>query len=49
LFDDSIQGFKDREKPIFAIQGHPEACPGPNDWNGLFDHFIDLILSKRKG
>ncbi len=46
LFDDSIQGFKHRERPIFAIQGHPEACPGPDDWSGLFDQFVGSIQSK---
>lgn len=43
LFDDSIQGFCHAEKPIFAVQGHPEACPGPNDWTYLFDQFIQSV------
>lgn len=40
LFDQSIQGIKVIDKPAFGFQGHPEACPGPNDMNGLFDNFI---------
>jgi carbamoyl-phosphate synthase small subunit len=43
LFDESVQGFRHKEKPIFAIQGHPEACPGPDDWSGLFDQFVQSI------
>lgn len=43
LFDGSVQGFKHKAKPIFAIQGHPEACPGPDDWSGLFDQFVNSI------
>ncbi|MEO1943388.1 MAG: glutamine-hydrolyzing carbamoyl-phosphate synthase small subunit [Candidatus Thioglobus sp.] len=43
LFDDSIQGFKHREKPIMAVQGHPEASPGPLDWRGMFEHFLGQI------
>lgn len=46
LFDHSIQGFKHRKKPVFAIQGHPEACPGPDDWSGLFDQFVGSIPRK---
>jgi carbamoyl-phosphate synthase small subunit len=49
LFDDSIQGIRHKNKPIFAIQGHPEACPGPNDWSGLFDRFVDSIAVTTKG
>ena len=43
LFDDSIQGFCHRSKPIFAVQGHPEACPGPQEWRIMFEEFIGKI------
>lgn len=43
LFDGSIQGIRFTDKPIFAFQGHPEACPGPHDINDLFDQFIGAL------
>jgi carbamoyl-phosphate synthase small subunit len=48
LFDRSIQGVHRTDAPAFGFQGHPEASPGPNDAEPLFDHFIDL-MSARKG
>ncbi|MGH8657708.1 MAG: glutamine amidotransferase-related protein, partial [Gammaproteobacteria bacterium] len=47
LFDGSLQGIHHKEKPAFGFQGHPEASPGPQDIQGLFDHFVDL-MAKRK-
>jgi len=43
LFDNTIQGIKHQTKPAFALQGHPEASPGPHDIAYLFDQFIELI------
>jgi carbamoyl-phosphate synthase small subunit len=43
LFDNSLQGFQHREKPVLGFQGHPEASPGPHDILDLFDQFITLI------
>lgn len=43
LFDESIQGFKHKNLPIFAFQGHPEASPGPQDIVCLFDEFVKKI------
>jgi len=43
LFDKSVEGFRHRTKPIFAVQYHPEASPGPEDSHYLFDRFADLI------
>ena len=43
LFDQSLQGFKHKELPVMAFQGHPEAGPGPHDIAGLFDRFIELM------
>ena len=45
LFDQSIQGIKHKTKPFFGFQGHPEASPGPQDIESLFDDFIALIKS----
>jgi len=43
LFDNTIQGIKHKKKPIFSFQGHPEACPGPQDINYLFKEFVNLM------
>ncbi|MGY0399276.1 MAG: glutamine-hydrolyzing carbamoyl-phosphate synthase small subunit [Ostreibacterium sp.] len=45
LFDGSLQGIERIDAPAFAFQGHPEASPGPQDIDGLFDHFIELMRS----
>lgn len=46
LFDNSIQGIKHLNKPAFGFQGHPEASPGPQDIQSLFDDFINLMAKK---
>lgn len=43
LFDGSLQGIERTDVPAFAFQGHPEASPGPQDIDDLFDHFIALM------
>lgn len=43
LNDDSIEGIRLRNRPVFSVQYHPEATPGPHDSRYLFDEFIDLI------
>ena len=43
LFDNTIQGIKHKNLPIFSFQGHPEACPGPQDVNYLFQDFINFM------
>ena len=43
LNDDSVEGICHNEKPFFAVQFHPEACPGPTDAEGLFKTFYELI------
>jgi carbamoyl-phosphate synthase small subunit len=48
LNDQSVEGFKHKTLPIFAVQYHPEASPGPHDSSYLFDRFYQLIESNGK-
>jgi carbamoyl-phosphate synthase small subunit len=43
LNDGSIEGLKHRELPIFAVQYHPEAAPGPHDARPLFEEFMQTV------
>ncbi|MDX8395896.1 MAG: glutamine-hydrolyzing carbamoyl-phosphate synthase small subunit [Mariprofundaceae bacterium] len=43
LFDNTVEGLKVKNKAIFSVQYHPEASPGPQDADYLFDRFADLI------
>ncbi|MDP7141686.1 MAG: glutamine-hydrolyzing carbamoyl-phosphate synthase small subunit [Alphaproteobacteria bacterium] len=43
LFDNSNEGIRLKGKPVFSVQYHPEASPGPHDSHYLFEKFIDLI------
>jgi carbamoyl-phosphate synthase small subunit len=48
LFDGSNCGLKVKDKPVFSVQYHPEASPGPQDSHYLFTRFVEL-MEKRKG
>ncbi len=41
--DNTVEGMRHKELPIFSVQYHPEAAPGPNDASYLFERFIDLM------
>jgi len=41
--DDSIEGIRLKGRPVFSVQYHQEATPGPHDSRYLFDQFLDLI------
>jgi carbamoyl-phosphate synthase small subunit len=49
LFDGCVEGLKVEGKPVFSVQYHPEASPGPQDSHYLFERFVDLIEKKKKG
>lgn len=46
LNDGTLEGFIHKTKPIFAVQHHPEACPGPVDSQYFFKRFYDVVCSK---
>ncbi len=48
LFDGSNAGLQLKGKPVFSVQYHPEASPGPRDSRYLFERFVGL-MEKRKG
>jgi carbamoyl-phosphate synthase small subunit len=43
LFDGSLEGLSLRDRPVFSVQYHPEASPGPQDSAYLFHRFLRLI------
>ncbi|MFA5035454.1 MAG: glutamine-hydrolyzing carbamoyl-phosphate synthase small subunit [Candidatus Margulisiibacteriota bacterium] len=46
LNDETVEGFRHTKLPIFSVQYHPEAGPGPHDANYLFEKFIGMINAK---
>jgi len=48
LNDGTVEGLRHRELPLFAIQYHSEASPGPLDSIYLFDRFIDMMQKAKK-
>lgn len=43
LNDNTVEGMRHSELPIYSVQYHPEACPGPKDNDYIFDKFLELI------
>jgi carbamoyl-phosphate synthase small subunit len=43
LNDQTLEGFRLRNHPVFCVQYHPEAAPGPHDSRYLFDDFVTLM------
>jgi carbamoyl-phosphate synthase small subunit len=48
LNDRTVEGMRHTRLPIFSVQYHPEASPGPHDASYLFRRFVDLMASERR-
>ena len=48
LFDGSNCGIELKGKPVFSVQYHPEASPGPRDSHYLFKRFADLMRANKR-
>ena len=48
LNDKTVEGMRHGELPVFSVQYHPEASPGPNDASYLFDRFCTLMQERRR-
>ncbi len=48
LNDNTVAGLRHKTLPLFCVQYHPEACPGPHDPFYLFEEFIELMRKEKK-
>jgi carbamoyl-phosphate synthase small subunit len=47
LYDGTVEGLRHETKPVFCVQYHPEAAPGPHDADYLFRQFLDVMEERR--
>jgi carbamoyl-phosphate synthase small subunit len=47
LNDQTLEGIRHKKLPIFSVQFHPEACPGPHDARYMFDNFVEMMEQHR--
>jgi carbamoyl-phosphate synthase small subunit len=48
LNDNTVEGMRHRSEPVFCVQYHPEAAPGPHDSHYLFQEFVSMMKENKR-